>query len=79
MTSEEILAAVRPLVESASIEKGKVCFCDSFDCDYDDEPHDIAWETGCRLQEVLESLGLTADWDSDNDSIFGTIKEKSTP
>ena len=61
-----------------SIDKGIVWCLLSFTCDADEEPHDVAWSRYCELQEELATVGLEMqDMDSDNDSVYGRIGEKT--
>ena len=61
-----------------SVDKGVVWCLLSFTCDADEEPHDVAWDRYCDLQEELATVGLVMqDMDSDNDSVYGRIGEKT--
>lgn len=77
MTLEEIVSVAKKAgVESAAIEQSRVLFCESFECGEDEEPHDMAWDLGCLINDQLQRCGLqTKDKDSDNDSVFGEIVE----
>lgn len=58
---------------------GTIYVQQSFECGEDEEPHDVAWVDYCDLSQAIRNnmpyVEIT-DSDSDNDTLWFTIKSK---
>ncbi len=76
-TPSEIYEAVKPLVDCCGIDDERGVYFDIiFNVGEDEESHDASWRTACDLQESLGGLGLEAKWESDNETVWGTVHPK---
>jgi hypothetical protein len=74
MSEQEIVDRANAFDISAELVNGKAWYYETFECDEEREPHDVAWDIKYWTNAVLRPIGLElAETWNDNDSCGGRI------